>query len=249
GKSSFINKLLGEDRLIVSEKAGTTRDAVDTPYELDGQKYLLVDTAGLRRKFKVRENLEFYTNLRSNKAIDDCDVGVVLIDGSEGMTAQDQRVLASVIESRRPAVLAVNKWDLVEKDSLTADRFAAEINRDLARLSFIPMVFCSALTGQRITRIMSKVNDVHEQNRRRIPTSELNDFLKKVYARKKPPARNRKYIRFKYVTQSEISPPTFVFFANHPKLIDRSYVSYLANQLRADFGFEGVPIRLKFRRS
>jgi len=248
GKSSFINQLIGEKRLIVSDKAGTTRDSVDTPFELNGQKYILVDTAGLRRKYKVQENIEFYTNLRATRAIEDCDVAVILIDGTEGLTVQDQRVLTQVMESRRAAVLAVNKWDLVEKDSFTSDRFTRTIKDSLAMFAFLPIIYISALTGQRVSKVLSIINTVYSEYTRRIPTSQLNEFLQRAYGRQKPPARQGKFIRFKYVTQSEVAPPTFVFFANHPPLIDKAYIQYLSNQLRSEFGFEGVPIRIKCRK-
>ena len=248
GKSSFINTLLGEQRHIVSSEAGTTRDAVDTVFEMDGQEYVLVDTAGLRRKYKVHENVEFYTNLRVIRAIESCDVAVVLIDATEGFTSQDQRVLAQVMESRRAAVLAVNKWDIVEKDTTTADRFTDRIKRDLARFAFLPIVYVSALTGQRVAKVMALVNHVQKEHHRRIPTSKLNELLQKAFRRKKPPAKQGKFVQFKYVTQTEVAPPTFVFFTNHPRLVDRTYISYLSNQLRAEFGFEGTPIRLKCRR-
>ncbi len=248
GKSSFINKLTGQDRLIVTPIAGTTRDAVDTLFEYDGQKYILVDTAGLRRKYKVYENIEFYTSLRTVRAIENCDVAVVLIDASEGITSQDQRVLDEVVSTRRAAVLAVNKWDLVEKDSNTADEYTRAIHTTLAKYSYLPIIYVSAMSGKRVAKVLSLVKQVHEENNKRIPTSELNDFLQRTIARQHPPARQRKYIKFNYVTQTEIAPPTFVFFCNHPKLLEKSYISYLSNQLRETFGFQGVSIRLKFKR-
>ena len=248
GKSSFINKLLGQERLIVSDIAGTTRDSVDTPFEYNGQQYVLVDTAGLRRQYKVTENIEFYTNLRAERAIDDCDVAVLLIDAADGLTSQDQRVLAKVMESRRATVIAVNKWDLIEKDSRTADRFAVEIKEGLARYAFIPLIFVSALTGQRLPRVLELVREVHAEHHKRISTSQLNDFLQKAFGRRKPPAKQGKYIQFKYVTQTEVAPPTFIFFVNRPEMVDKTYLSYLSNQLRAEFGFQGSPIRLKCRK-
>jgi GTP-binding protein len=248
GKSSFINQLLGENRLIVSDMAGTTRDAVDTPLELDGRKYTMVDTAGLRRKYKVRENIEFYTNLRVIRAIESCDVAIVMVDAAAGLSAQDQRILGQVLEARRAAVLAINKWDLIEKDSLTADRFTAALNERLAHFAFLPIIYISALSGQRVTKVMSLVDRVHAEHHKRIPTSKLNDFLEKAFQRRKPPAVQGKYIQFKYVTQSETAPPTFVFFVNRPELVRKSYMHYLTNRLRDEFGFEGSPIRLKCRR-
>ncbi|UCD63442.1 MAG: ribosome biogenesis GTPase Der [Candidatus Zixiibacteriota bacterium] len=248
GKSSFINKLINQQRLLVTPVAGTTRDSVDTPFEFEGKKYVLIDTAGLRRKYKVHENIEFYTNLRTDRAIDGCDVAVVMLDATQGTAGQDLRILDKVASVRRPAILAVNKWDLVEKDTKTADDFTRELKAAIARHAHVPVVYISALTGQRVTKVMSMVSKVDEENRRRIETAELNRFLKTAVSRKHPPARKGKYIKLNYVTQSETAPPTFVFFCNYPELVDKSYISYLSNRLRAEFGFEGVPIRLKFRK-
>lgn len=248
GKSSFINKLLGQERLIVSPIAGTTRDAVDTPFEFEGRRYVLVDTAGLRRKYKVHENIEFYTSLRTTRAIDSCDVAVVLVDAQDKMTTQDQRVLEQVLEKRRACVLLVNKWDLIEKDTNTAQEFTRSINDTIGHYAWLPVIYVSALTGQRVIKVLGAVDRVYHESRRRIATSELNEFLQRTIARKHPPAQKGKYIQIKYMTQSEIAPPTFVFFVNRPELVDRTYISYLSNQLRQVFGFEGVPIRLKFRR-
>ncbi len=248
GKSSFINKLTGEDRLIVSPIAGTTRDSVNTLLEVDGKKYVLIDTAGLRRRYKVQENIEFYTTLRTARAIDECDIAVVLMDATDGLTAGDMRVLGDVIEARRGVILAVNKWDLIEKDDKTADTYTAQLRELLGPMAFVPIMFISAKTGQRVSKVLSSIDTVHERFHSRIATSELNTFLQEVYGRRKPPAKQGKFIQFKYMTQSETSPPTFVFFVNQPELIDKGYIAYLSNQLRSKYGFEGVPIRLKFRR-
>lgn len=248
GKSSFINKLSGEDRLIVSPIAGTTRDAVDSRLVFEGQKYTLIDTAGLRRSYKVDENIEFYSTLRTSRALENCDVAVILVDAVDGVTAQDQHILSEALENRRGAVLAINKWDLIEKGEKTADEYLANVKETLAQESFVPVLFISALTGQRIGKVLTAVHRVHEQNYRRLSTPELNQFLQEVYGRRKPPARLGKFIQMKYLTQTEVAPPTFVFFTSHPELVDRGYVHYLSNQLREEFGFEGVPIRLKFRR-
>ncbi|MFH1687325.1 MAG: ribosome biogenesis GTPase Der [bacterium] len=247
GKSSFINRLTGQLRSIVSEVAGTTRDAIDTPFEMDGKRYVMVDTAGLRRKYKVHENIEFFTNLRASRAIDRSDAVIILIDAVDGVTAQDQHILELVSQMRRPAILAVNKWDLMEKDSFTADRYSLEIKDVVARYSYLPIIYVSALTGQRVTKAMQLVSQAYVEGCRRIVTSELNEFLKKVTERRHAPARKGKHIKFYYVTQSEVSPPTFVFFVNFPKLVDKAYISYLSNQIRAEYGFAGVPIRIKFR--
>ncbi len=247
GKSSFINKLLGEERLIVSNIAGTTRDSVDSLLELDGQRYNLIDTAGLRRKYKIEENIEFYTSLRTTRAIDGSHVAIVLIDATAGITSQDQRILSQVLETRRAAVLAVNKWDLIEKDHKTADEFTVAIKEIIAMYSYLPIIYISALTGQRVAKVLELVKRVHHEHTRRIPTPELNDFLEKVLEIRRPPSKQGKFIRFKYLTQTETAPPTFVFFTSHAKLIDKSYIQFLINQLREHFGFEGVPIRLKFK--
>ena len=248
GKSSFINALLGEQRSIVSDMAGTTRDSVDTPFEFEGRKYVLIDTAGLRRKYRVHENIEFYTNLRVTRAIDNCDIGVVLIDAVDGVTTQDQRVLQQVMDARRASVIVINKWDLIEKDSHTADKFTVAIRDKLARFSFLPIIYISALTGQRVTKVLNLVDKVNEEHHRTIPTSQLNETLRVAFERRKPPAKHGKLIQFKYVTQTETAPPTFVFFVNRPELVDKSYLHYLANQFRNSYGFEGTPIRLKCRR-
>lgn len=248
GKSSFINKLTGEDRLIVSPMAGTTRDSVNTLLQLEDKKYLLVDTAGLRRHYKVQENIEFYTTLRTARAIDECDIGVVLIDAADGLTAGDMRVLGDVTDARRGVILVVNKWDTIEKDDKTADEYTLNLRETLGPMAYVPIVYISAKTGQRVTKVLSTVDAVYERFHSRIGTPELNDFLQEVFGKRKPPAKQGKYIQFKYLTQSETSPPTFVFFVNQPELLDKGYIAYLSNQLRARYGFEGVPIRLKFRR-
>ena len=248
GKSSFINALTGQPRAIVTPVAGTTRDAVDTPFDINYRQYTLIDTAGLRRKYKVHENVEFYTTLRTLRAIDNCDIAVVLIDAVDGLTVQDMKVIDEVLTHRRSAVLAVNKWDLIEKDSATADRMAKEIKEQLARLSYLPLIFVSALSGQRVMKVLDLVDTVYKEMHRRIDTSELNTFLERIVARKHPPARQGKYIKLNYMTQTEIAPPTFVVFSNNPTMIDKSYISYISNQIRREYGFVGVPFRLKFKR-
>lgn len=250
GKSSFINKLIGEERLIVSPIAGTTRDSVDTPVEIEGRpyRYVFIDTAGLRKKYKVKESLEFFTTLRTTRAIENCDVAVVLTDADAGLSTQDQHIIEQIVTTRRAGVLAVNKWDLIEKDGMTAVRFENLIKERIAKFDFLPIVFISALTGQRVTKVLDIVDSVYEQHNRTIPTSELNDFLQAAFAHRKPPAKQGKFIQLKYITQTETAPPTFVIFANKPEMIDKAYIQYLTNQLRKKYGFEGVPIRLKFRK-
>ena len=248
GKSSFINKLVGKDRLIVSPIAGTTRDSVDTPFEYNGQQYVLIDTAGLRRKYKVQESIEFYTNLRTDRALESCDVALILVDAAEKVTSQDQRVLDKVVSMRKPALLAVNKWDLIEKDTHTADEFTVAINDAISKYAYLPIIYISALTGQRLGKVITLLSEIHEENHKRISTPELNKFLDHVTTKTRPPARRGKYIRFYYLTQSEVAPPTFIFFSNYPELIDKAYISYLSNQIHQEFGFKGIPVRLKFRK-
>ncbi len=248
GKSSFINKLTGQERLIVTPIAGTTRDAVDTTFEFGDRKFVLVDTAGLRRRYKVREDIEFYTNLRTTKAIENCHVAIVLLDAQEGVTSQDQRILEQVLEARRSAVLAVNKWDLIEKDEKTADIFTRQINKILARHSFLPVIYVSALSGQRLGKVLELVSQVFDESQKRISTPTLNKFLQDTVSRRHPPARQGKHIKLHYMTQIEIGPPTFLIFCNHPSLVDKSYVNYISNQIRESFGFAGVPFRIKFKR-
>ena len=248
GKSSFINKLIGEERLIVTPIAGTTRDAVDTPFEFEGKSYVLVDTAGLRRQYKVHDDIEFYTSIRTTRAIENCNVAIVLIDAVEGVTTQDLRILDQVLTNRRSVVIAANKWDLIEKDSKTADEFTVEIKDVLANHAYAPLIYISALSGQRLEKTIKIATEVYHNSCQRVTTSQLNEFLEDVVRRKHPPARNGKYIKLLYATQTESQPPTFVFFSNLPKLIDKSYISYISNQLRQKFSFEGVPIRLKFRK-
>ncbi|HWR84198.1 MAG TPA: ribosome biogenesis GTPase Der [Candidatus Deferrimicrobium sp.] len=248
GKSSFINHLAGQPRLLVTPISGTTRDAVDTPLEFGGQKYILIDTAGLRRKYKVHENIEFYSVLRTERAIDRCDVAIVLIDGVDGLTTHDQHVLDMVFSCRRSAVLAVNKWDLVEKETSTADQYSKAINAILARNAFLPVIYVSALTGQRVHKVLTLVQEVYAEASKRIPTPRLNEFLQKAVRRHQPPARQGKHIKISYIVQTEIQPPTFVLFANQPRLIAKSYIAYLSNEIRREYGFAGVPFRVKFKK-
>ncbi len=248
GKSSIVNKLLGDDRLIVTDVAGTTRDSVDTFLEFADQKFVLVDTAGLRRQAKVKDNLEMYTAMRSIRALQRSDVAMVLVEASEGITHQDIKIIEQAHDERKAIVIVVNKWDLVEKDTKTVDDFTKTFAAKYHTLSYIPLVFVSALTGQRVTRVLEKVVEVYNDRQKRIPTSQLNDFLQKAIAERHPPAHRGMWIKFNYVTQTEIAPPTFVFFVNHPEQVDRSYVRYLENRIRDSFGFIGNSIRIKFKR-
>ncbi len=248
GKSSFINRLIGEERVIVSPIPGTTRDAIDTPFEYDGRSYVLIDTAGLRRKAKVKEDVEFYTTLRTLRAIENCHVALVLVDASQGLTVQDLKVVEDAVAARRGIVMAVNKWDLVEKDDKTADIFTSQIKQFARSLHYIPIIYISALTGKRVVKTLSMINEAHTNWCRRIPTSELNAFLEEITAKQPPAAVKGKYIKLFYATQADTKPPTFLFFCNYPELLQKSYLRYIENRLRERYGFEGVALRIKTRK-
>jgi len=248
GKSLFINRLIGQERAIVSPIPGTTRDAVDTPFELDGKKYMLIDTAGLRRKAKVKEDIEYFTTLRTLRAIENCHVAVVLIDATQGLTVQDLKVIEDAIEARRAIVMAVNKWDLVEKDERTADRFTVQIKEFAKTISYLPIIYISALSGQRVIKTISLVDQVYENWQRTIPTPELNDFLIEITQKQPPAAIQGKHMKLFYMTQAGVKPPTFMFFCNYPNLLQKSYLRYIENQIRARYDFEGIPIRLKYKK-
>ncbi len=247
GKSSFINRLIGEERVIVSPVPGTTRDAVDTPFEYNGNKYVLIDTAGLRRKSKVKENIEFYTTLRTLKAIENCHVVLVLVDASQGLMVQDLKVIEDAATARRAIVMAVNKWDLVEKDDKTADIFTSQIHEYAKTLSYIPIIYISCLTGKRVTKTLKDIDRVYENWNRRISTSEINKFLEEIVSKQPPAAARGKWIKLLYVTQADIRPPTFTFFCNYPKSLQKSYLRYIENRLRERYDFDGIPIRIKVR--
>ncbi len=247
GKSSLINSILGEERVIVSNVPGTTRDAIDTLFEWQEQKYTLIDTAGMRRKSKIYENVERFSVLRALRAVDRSDVVMMVLDAVEGVTEQDQRIAGYAHEKGRGMILVVNKWDLVEKDSKTADQMAKKIKDDLIFVSYAPVVFVSALTGQRIPRLLELVNYVSEQQNMRLQTSSINDLLQEAMRMNPPPNVSGRKLKIYYVSQVAVKPPVFVFFANDPELAHFSYIRYLENQIRATYGFEGTPIKLTFR--
>jgi GTP-binding protein len=248
GKSMFINRLIGEERVIVSPIPGTTRDAVDTPFRFEGRDYILIDTAGLRKKSRVKEDIEYYTTLRTLRAIENCDVALVLADASEGVTVQDLKVIEDALEARRATILAVNKWDLVEKDDRTADAYTERIRESARTISYVPITYISSLTGRRVTGTVALVDQVYENWGRQITTSELNRFLEETVQKQPPAAVGGKYIKLYYVTQAGIKPPTFIFFCNYPKLLQRSYLRYIENQLRRRYDFEGIPIRIRIKK-
>src|ERR687892_51357 len=247
GKSTFVNKVLGSDRMIVSEVPGTTRDPVDTAVELDGQPLVLVDTAGIRRRGSIDRGIERYSVLRSMKAIDSADVAVVMTDATEGYTAQDAHVVGHVLEAGKGIVLVINKWDVVEKDGHTADQWLKALRREAPYLAWADIVFASALTGQRVERILREARRVAEERYRRVPTGDLNRLVMDA-VRAHPPSHVRNRLpKIYYAAQVGVAPPTFVIFVNDPELVHFSYKRYLENRVRAAYGFLGTPIRLILR--
>jgi len=247
GKSTFVNRVLGHERMIVSEVPGTTRDPVDTAVEVDGEPMILVDTAGIRRRGSIEKGIERYSVLRSMKAIDRADVAVVLTDATEGYTAQDAHVVGYVLDAARGIVLVINKWDVVEKDGHTADAWIKALRREAPYLAWADIVFASGLTGQRVERILREARRVAEERYRRIPTGDLNRVVTDA-VRAHPPSHVRNRLpKVLYATQVGVAPPTFVIFVNDPELIHFSYRRYLENRIRDAYGFLGTPIRLIFR--
>ena len=247
GKSSLVNALLGQDRNIVTPQAGTTRDSLYTRFNAFGHDVYLVDTAGLRKKARVKENIEFYSNLRSIRAIEVCDVAILLLDATQGIEAQDLAILSLIEKHRSGLVIFVNKWDLIEKDTHTAKEYTELINERIAPLRGIPIIFGSAVEKQRILKVLEKATEVYHEKKKTIPTSVLNEAMLGSIAAYRPPAHRGRFIRIKYVTQVDASVPTFLFFCNHPQHVKENYKRYLENQLREHFGFEGVPINVFFR--
>ncbi len=247
GKSSLINRVLGEERVIVSDVAGTTRDAVDSYFENEKGKFLLIDTAGMRRKSKVEERIEKFSVLRAVMAIERANVCLILIDATEGVTEQDTKVAGLAHDAGKACIIVVNKWDLIEKDGKTMDRMREEIRRDLAYMTYAPILFISALTGQRIPRLFELINYVWEQASLRITTGTLNSLLADATARVQPPSDKGRRLKVYYMTQTGIRPPHFVCFCNDAKLFHFSYQRYLENQIRNTFGLEGTPLRLTIR--
>ena len=247
GKSSLINKILGEDRVIVSNIAGTTRDAIDTPYERDGQKYTFIDTAGMRKKGKIDENIERYSVLRSLAAVDRADVVLVLIDANEGVTEQDTKIAGYAHEQGKASIIVVNKWDLVDKDTNTMSKYTQEVHRGLAYMTYAPVAFTSALTGSRINKLFELIKYVNMQHAMRISTGVLNDILTEATSKVQPPSDKGRRLKIMYITQASTKPPTFVLFVNDKELAHYSYIRYIENQIRSAFGLEGTPIRFLIR--
>ncbi|HBP65971.1 MAG TPA: ribosome biogenesis GTPase Der [Desulfosporosinus sp.] len=247
GKSSLVNTMLGKNRVIVSNIPGTTRDAIDTPFEQDGKHYVLIDTAGMRRKARIDELTEQYSVVRSLRAVDRSDVILMLIDAVDGVTEQDKKIAGYAHEAGKAIILVVNKWDLIEKDENTINKFEKTIRVELGFMQYAPTMFISALTGQRVTKIIELVDFVVEQNATRVTTATLNTLLREWLHLNPPPSDKGRRLKVRYLTQVSVKPPTFVFFVNDPELMHFSYKRYLENQMRKHFGFEGTPIRIVIR--
>ena len=244
GKSSIINKMLGEERVIVSDVAGTTRDAIATVIQKNGKEYVFIDTAGLRRKNKIKEDLERYSVIRTVSAVERCDVAVLVIDATEGITEQDAKIAGIAHERGKGMIIAVNKWDLVEKDDKTIYKFTNKIREVLAYMSYAELVFISAKTGQRFPKIFDMLDAVIENHAMRVQTGVLNEILTEAVAMKQPPSDKGKRLKLYYMTQVSVKPPTFVVFINDRQLMHFSYTRYIENQIRNTFGFRGTPIHI-----
>ncbi len=247
GKSSLLNRILGEERVIVSELPGTTRDAIDTTVRFHGQEIVMIDTAGIRRRGRIEQGVEKYSVLRALKAINRADVVLLLLDAVDGVTAQDAHVAGYVREQAKSTLVLVNKWDLVEKDSSTQPQYEAYVRRELQFMPYVPVLFVSALTGQRVGQILPLALRINAQRQQRLSTEQINAILREATARHSPPSKYGKKLRFYYGTQVDVNPPTFVLFVNDERLVHFSYERYLENQIRAQFKYEGSPLRLVFR--
>jgi GTP-binding protein len=248
GKSSFINRLLGEDRLVVSEVAGTTRDSIDTPFTFHGKDFIFVDTAGLRRQARIDDGVEFYSALRTRRAIDRADICLLMIDAVEGLHNQDLKIATLAWEAGRGMIIIVNKWDLKEKDDKTSAKFQKDCIEKAPYLKFVPFLFTSATTGQRVTKVLELIIEVEAERSKRIPTSNVNEALQELLARRQPPQAAGREIKLNYATQVETSPPAIVVFGNNPDLVQEHYIRYLHNGFREKWGFHGNPLRIILRR-
>jgi GTP-binding protein len=247
GKSSFVNRLLGEERMVVNEVAGTTRDSIDTPLRYHGREIVFVDTAGLRKQAKVDRGIEFYSTLRTERAIERSDVCLLLIDATEPVHIQDLRIAEKAWRSGCGLIIAANKWDLVEKDTMTAPKFEKALRERARSLASVPVLFTSALTGQRVQRVLDVILEVAEQRARRIPTHEVNEVVRTLVERTPPPHYRGMPVKLMYAAQAATEPPTFVLFVNQPKAVPESYIRYLRNGFRERWGFAGTPLRLRLR--
>ncbi|MCU0329802.1 MAG: ribosome biogenesis GTPase Der [Candidatus Kapabacteria bacterium] len=248
GKSSLTNALLGKDRMVVTPIAGTTRDAIDSVVKFYGEEIVLIDTAGLRRRSHIKEQVELYSTMRTARAIERCDVAVVVVDATQGLEMQDKRIINQVIDERRGLIIAVNKWDLVEKETGTAEAFAKKIHEDMQTADYAPIVFISAVTKQRITRVLEMAKEIQTRRLARVPTHEINERLIEILERTPPPAVRGRDLRINYVTQVRVAPPVFAFFLNHPDLLPDTYKRYIERQLRGLYDYTGVPISFLFKK-
>ncbi|GAB4038002.1 ribosome biogenesis GTPase Der [Spirosoma gilvum] len=247
GKSSFLNVLTGQERSIVTDIAGTTRDAIDTRYRAYGKDFILTDTAGIRRKARIQDNIEFYSTLRSIKAMEESDVCIILLDATRGLEAQDLTIIGQAVRAKKGIVIMVNKWDAIEKDSKTADTWRKEMIQRMMPIDYLPIIFASVHEKQRIFQVMEKAMEVYENKNKKIATSKLNEALQPEIERYPPPALKAKHIKIKYMLQVPTPSPTFVFFCNLPQYVQESYQRFLENKIRDHFDFTGVPITLFFR--
>ena len=248
GKSSLVNRILGEDRVMVSDIAGTTRDAIDTRFTDDGQDFVIIDTAGIRRKRAIEyQSLERFSIVRALAAIDRCDVALMLIDATQGVTEQDSKIAGYVDEKGKAAIIVINKWDAVEKDTKTMDKFIKEVRENLKFMAYAPILFISALTGQRVNKVLEAVRAAHAEATKRVTTGLLNDILTDAQAALQPPATSGRRLKIYYATQQAVQPPTFVMFVNDQTRIHFSYERYLEKQFRKAFGFEGTPLKFILR--
>lgn len=247
GKSSFINRLLGEERLVVSEVAGTTRDSIDTPFTYHQRPFIFVDTAGLRRQSKIDDGIEFYSSLRTRRAIERSDICILMIDAVEGLHNQDLKIATLAWEAGRGMIIVVNKWDLKEKDDKTAAKFEKECAEKAPYLRWVPFLFTSALTGQRVTKVLDLLLEVESERSKRIPTSEVNDALQELLARRQPPQAAGHEVKLNFATQVATAPPGIVVLGNHPDLVQEHYVRYLHNGFREKWGFLGNPLNVMMR--
>lgn len=247
GKSSLLNKLLRTERVMVSPIPGTTRDSIDTKLTWHGQDFTLIDTAGMRRRGKIEHGVEYVSVLRALKALKRADVALLLIDATEGITAQDTHVAGYVLDSYKSVIVIVNKWDAVEKDNYTMMDYEKKIEEQLSFISYAPHLFISALTGQRVHKVLEMVKFVYEERQKRVSTAELNRLMSDLTARHAPPTQGKRKLRFRFATQAETSPPTFIFFVNHKKMVHFSYQRYIENNIREQYQFVGTPLRFRYR--
>lgn len=248
GKSSFVNAILGQEKLIVTDIPGTTRDAIDTKIKYMNREIVLIDTAGLRKKGKVTESIEYFSTVRTFNAVRRCDITIILVDAQEGLTDQDKKIIEEAADQGKGLVVGVNKWDLIEKETNTARDIEREMKEEIRYLAYVPILFISALTRQRVFKVLDVALSVAEERSRRLQTAELNRFLQSIVVKNQPPSYGGKWIKLNYMTQVKTKPPRFAIFTNEPRGIKKNYINYIENQLREQFGFLGVPLKIHIRK-